>query len=113
MFLHETHANKDVDWTEDAIRTARVCKNLYRTVFCNVLCISMRSWSVVFAGRAVEEQQSLMELGVRPQGSTRMEMSSSDPTTHPLRPLRPPEHDNMPDVITVRVQTGANASQPR
>lgn len=47
-----------------------------------------------------------MELGVRPHGSTRMEMSSTDPNAHPLRPLRPPEHDNMPDVITVRVQAG-------
>ncbi|XP_044211545.1 IQ and ubiquitin-like domain-containing protein isoform X2 [Thunnus albacares] len=56
-------------------------------------------------GRLVEEQQSLMEFGVRPHGSTRMEMSSTDPNAHPLRPLRPPEHDNMPDVITVRVQT--------
>ncbi|KAF3855309.1 hypothetical protein F7725_023364 [Dissostichus mawsoni] len=56
--------------------------------------------------RAVDEQQSLMELGVRPNGSTRMEMSSIDPDSHPLRPLRPPEQDNMPDVITVRVQTG-------
>ncbi|KAK5866832.1 hypothetical protein PBY51_011375 [Eleginops maclovinus] len=56
-------------------------------------------------GRAVEEQQSLMELGVRPNGSTRMEMSSTDPSFHPLRPVRPPEQDNMPDVITVRVQT--------
>uniref|UniRef100_UPI0037E70651 IQ motif and ubiquitin-like domain-containing protein n=1 Tax=Semicossyphus pulcher TaxID=241346 RepID=UPI0037E70651 len=56
-------------------------------------------------GRVVEEQQSLMELGVRPHGSTRMEMSSTDPNTHPLRPIRPPEHDNMPDVITVRVQS--------
>uniref|UniRef100_A0A3Q3JXA8 Ubiquitin-like domain-containing protein n=1 Tax=Monopterus albus TaxID=43700 RepID=A0A3Q3JXA8_MONAL len=57
-------------------------------------------------GRAVEEQQSLMELGVRPHGSTRMEMSSTNPTVHPLRPVRLPEHDSMPDVITVRVQTG-------
>ncbi|XP_071316230.1 IQ motif and ubiquitin-like domain-containing protein isoform X2 [Trachinotus anak] len=56
-------------------------------------------------GRVVEEKQSLIELGVRPHGSTRLEMSSTDPTTHPLRPLRPPEHDNMQDVITVRVQT--------
>ncbi|XP_070828220.1 IQ motif and ubiquitin-like domain-containing protein isoform X2 [Chaetodon trifascialis] len=62
-------------------------------------------------GRAVEEQQSLMELGVRPHGSTRMEMSSADPTTHPLRPLRPPEHDSMPDVITVRIQTDEGVFQ--
>ncbi|KAM7415338.1 hypothetical protein PAMA_019931 [Pampus argenteus] len=56
-------------------------------------------------GRLVDEQHSLMELGVRPHDSTRMQMSSTDPNTHPLRPLRPPERDNMPDVITVRVQT--------
>ncbi|XP_056291668.1 IQ and ubiquitin-like domain-containing protein [Pseudoliparis swirei] len=62
-------------------------------------------------GRVVEEQWSLMELGVRPQGSTRMEMSSTDPATHPLRPLRPPEQDNMPDVITVRVQTDEGVFQ--
>ncbi|XP_059190427.1 IQ and ubiquitin-like domain-containing protein [Centropristis striata] len=62
-------------------------------------------------GRVVEEQQSLMELGVQPHSSTRMEMTSTDPTTHPLRPLRPPEHDNMPDVITVRVQTDEDMFQ--
>ncbi|XP_029010582.1 IQ and ubiquitin-like domain-containing protein isoform X2 [Betta splendens] len=56
-------------------------------------------------GTVVEEERSLMELGVRPHGSTRLEMSSTNPTTHPLRPVRPPELDNMPDVITVRVQT--------
>ncbi|KAM8751672.1 IQ motif and ubiquitin-like domain-containing protein isoform 1-T1 [Acanthopagrus schlegelii] len=62
-------------------------------------------------GRVVEEQQSLMELGVRPHGSTRMEMSSTDPNAHPLRPVRPPEHDNMPDVITVRVQADEGVFQ--
>uniref|UniRef100_A0A3B4AFG1 Ubiquitin-like domain-containing protein n=1 Tax=Periophthalmus magnuspinnatus TaxID=409849 RepID=A0A3B4AFG1_9GOBI len=56
--------------------------------------------------KVVEDQQALMDLGVRPHGSTRMEMSSADPHIYPLRPVRPPEHDNMPDVITVRVQRG-------
>ncbi|XP_012730407.2 IQ and ubiquitin-like domain-containing protein isoform X1 [Fundulus heteroclitus] len=55
-------------------------------------------------GRVVEEQQSLMELGIRPHSSTQMEMTSSDPSSYPLRLLRLPEHDSMPDVITVRVQ---------
>lgn len=63
---------------------------------------------VVFSGTLVEEHQSLMELGVRPHSSTRLEMSSTNPTTYPLRAVRPPELDNMPDVITVRVQTGMN-----
>lgn len=73
---------------------------------------NMTGKSVVVSGTVVEEQQSLMELGVRPHGSTRLEMSSTDPTNHPLRPIRPPEHDNMPDVITVRVQTGMNPPDP-
>ncbi|KAF7215114.1 IQ motif and ubiquitin-like domain-containing protein [Nothobranchius furzeri] len=55
-------------------------------------------------GRVVEEHQSLMELGVRPHSSMQMEMSSTDPNSHPLRPLCPAEQDSMPDVITVRVQ---------
>uniref|UniRef100_A0A665U3P6 Ubiquitin-like domain-containing protein n=1 Tax=Echeneis naucrates TaxID=173247 RepID=A0A665U3P6_ECHNA len=62
-------------------------------------------------GRVLEEQQSLMALGVQPHSSTRLEMSSTDPSTHPLRPLRPPEQDNMPDVITVRVHTDDEAFQ--
>uniref|UniRef100_A0A1A8EIF2 IQ motif and ubiquitin domain containing n=1 Tax=Nothobranchius korthausae TaxID=1143690 RepID=A0A1A8EIF2_9TELE len=55
-------------------------------------------------GRVVEEHQSLMELGVRPHSSMQMEMRSTDPNSHPLRPLCPAEQDSMPDVITVRVQ---------
>lgn len=60
-------------------------------------------------GLVVEDKQTLMELGVQPHGSTRMEMSSIDLHMHPLRPVRPPEHDNMPDVITVRVQKGGES----
>ncbi|KAM9376262.1 IQ motif and ubiquitin-like domain-containing protein [Pholidichthys leucotaenia] len=55
--------------------------------------------------RVLEDHQTLMELGVRPHSSTRMEMTSTDPSSHPLRPLPPPDHDSMPDVITVQVQT--------
>uniref|UniRef100_A0A3Q3A938 IQ motif and ubiquitin domain containing n=1 Tax=Kryptolebias marmoratus TaxID=37003 RepID=A0A3Q3A938_KRYMA len=54
------------------------------------------------------EQQSLMELGIRPHSSTRMEMSSTDPSSHSLRPFHSAEHDCMPDVITVQVQKGMN-----
>ncbi|XP_061578779.1 IQ and ubiquitin-like domain-containing protein [Cololabis saira] len=56
-------------------------------------------------GRVLEEQQSLMELGIRPHSSTRMELSSTEPRSHPLRLVHPPEHDSMPDVLTVQVQT--------
>lgn len=61
----------------------------------------------------MEEQQSLMDFGVRPHGSIQMEMSSTDPATHPLRPLQPPEQDSMPDVLTVQFQTGETKSDLR
>ncbi|XP_075994006.1 IQ motif and ubiquitin-like domain-containing protein [Genypterus blacodes] len=74
--------------------------------FSSELRVPQEVLQVSLDGRALEEQQSLMDLGARPHGSIRLEMSSTHPSDHPLRPLRPPEHDNMPDVITVRVQTG-------
>ncbi|KAG7234550.1 hypothetical protein INR49_004485 [Caranx melampygus] len=76
-----------------------------------VLQISLDGASAPPPERVVEETQSLMELGVRPHGSTRLEMSSTDPSVHPLCPLPPSEQDVMPDVITVRVQRGDGAFQ--
>lgn len=58
------------------------------------------------SGALLEEQLTLLELGVWPQGSTQMEVSSSNPTAHPLRPRRPAESSSAADVLTVRVQTG-------
>uniref|UniRef100_A0A3Q3A929 IQ motif and ubiquitin domain containing n=1 Tax=Kryptolebias marmoratus TaxID=37003 RepID=A0A3Q3A929_KRYMA len=71
-------------------------------------CKDRMNLSGCFAGKVVEEQQSLMELGIRPHSSTRMEMSSTDPSSHSLRPFHSAEHDCMPDVITVQVQKGMN-----
>ncbi|XP_072241428.1 IQ motif and ubiquitin-like domain-containing protein [Leuresthes tenuis] len=68
------------------------------------LRVHMEVLQLCLNNRVVEEEKSLMELGVQPHSSIRMEMSSTDPSSHPLRPPRPPEH-NMPDVITVKVQT--------
>ncbi|XP_034035641.1 IQ and ubiquitin-like domain-containing protein [Thalassophryne amazonica] len=56
-------------------------------------------------GRVVDDLQTLMELGVQPHATTSMEMSSTKPTAHPLLPLQPIQHDSMPDVLTVQVQT--------
>ncbi|XP_078139118.1 IQ motif and ubiquitin-like domain-containing protein [Centroberyx gerrardi] len=73
--------------------------------FASELKVPAELLHVSLHGGVVEEQQSLMALGVQPHGSIQLEMSSSDPTGHPLRPLRPPQQDSMPDVITVRVHT--------
>ncbi|KAM9753714.1 IQ motif and ubiquitin-like domain-containing protein [Menidia menidia] len=62
-------------------------------------------------GRVVEGGQTLMDLGVRPHSSVRMELSSTDPGSRPLCPPRPAAHSNMADVITVRVQTDGDVFQ--
>ncbi|KAM3875272.1 IQ motif and ubiquitin-like domain-containing protein [Diretmus argenteus] len=47
----------------------------------------------------------MTELHVRPHGATQLEMSSSDPTNHP------PQHDRMPEVVTVRIHADQDVFQ--
>ncbi|KAM6972939.1 IQ motif and ubiquitin-like domain-containing protein [Aplochiton taeniatus] len=56
-------------------------------------------------GRVVADQNTLIDLGVQPQGTIQLEITSMDSVRHPIRPVKPQQEYNMPDVITVRVQT--------
>lgn len=58
------------------------------------------------SGNAVKDHQTLMSLGVQPHATVQFEMSSLDPENYPIKPVKPQQECNMPDVITVRVQTG-------
>lgn len=60
-------------------------------------------------GKPVGNDQTLIDLGVQPHGTVQLEMTSVDPATHPLRPVKPQQY-NMADVITVRVQTGVESA---
>ncbi|XP_058622361.1 IQ and ubiquitin-like domain-containing protein isoform X2 [Onychostoma macrolepis] len=55
--------------------------------------------------KSVDDDQTLMDIGVQPHGMVQFEMSSLDPENYPMRPVKPLQEYNMPDVITVRVQT--------
>ncbi|XP_051740550.1 IQ and ubiquitin-like domain-containing protein isoform X2 [Ctenopharyngodon idella] len=57
--------------------------------------------------KSVDDDQTLMDIGVQPHGMVQFEMSSLDPENYPIRPVKPQQEYNMPDVITVRVQTEA------
>ncbi|KTG44900.1 hypothetical protein cypCar_00024367 [Cyprinus carpio] len=46
-----------------------------------------------------------MDIGVQPHGMVQFEMSSLDPENYPVRPVKPQQEHNIPDVIAVRVQT--------
>ncbi len=62
----------------------------------------------LFLEKGLEDDQTLMDIGVQPHGMVQFEMSSLDTENYPMRPVKPQQEYNMPDVITVRVQTGTN-----
>ncbi|KAL1247637.1 hypothetical protein QQF64_023013 [Cirrhinus molitorella] len=61
--------------------------------------------------KSVDDDQTLMDIGVQPHGMIQFEMSSLDPENYPMRPVKPQQEYNMPDVITVRVQTDTDSYQ--
>ncbi|XP_026874591.2 IQ and ubiquitin-like domain-containing protein isoform X2 [Electrophorus electricus] len=66
---------------------------------------------ITLNGKAVEDHQTLMGLGVQPHGTVQFEMSSLDPENYPIKPVKPQQECNMPDVITVRVQKDKDTFQ--
>ncbi|XP_061628722.1 IQ and ubiquitin-like domain-containing protein [Phyllopteryx taeniolatus] len=62
-------------------------------------------------GQAARDQQSLSELGVQPHGTATVEMTSSEPDTHPLRTHADSEREDMQNVINVSLLTDDGAPQ--
>ncbi|XP_038873938.1 IQ and ubiquitin-like domain-containing protein [Salvelinus namaycush] len=79
--------------------------------FANELKVPSEVIQISQSGRMVEDHRTLIELGVQPHGTIQLEMTSSDPENHPIRPVKPQQDYNMPDVITVRVQTETETFQ--
>ncbi|KAJ7997673.1 hypothetical protein DPEC_G00214580 [Dallia pectoralis] len=73
--------------------------------FANELKVPPEVIQISLSGGVVEDHRNLMELGVLPHSTIQLEMTSSDPDNHPIRPMKPQQDYNMPDVLTVRVQT--------
>ncbi|KAG8439832.1 hypothetical protein GDO86_005848 [Hymenochirus boettgeri] len=66
---------------------------------------------IKFEGRVAEDQETLVNLGVTPHGTIQLDMLSLDPDTFPVKALKLQNEYSMPDVITVRVQTGDDTYQ--
>ncbi|XP_012994505.1 IQ and ubiquitin-like domain-containing protein isoform X3 [Esox lucius] len=73
--------------------------------FSNELKVPTEVIQISLSGRVIEDHRNLIELGVQPHSTVQLEMTSSDPDNHPIRPMKPRQDYNMPDVLTVRVQT--------
>nr|XP_042699933.1 IQ and ubiquitin-like domain-containing protein isoform X4 [Chrysemys picta bellii] len=66
---------------------------------------------VGFQGRLIEDSETLMDIGVRPHGTIQIEMFSLDSEQYPIKAIKLQQDYNMPDVITVRVQTDSDTFQ--
>ncbi|XP_072529817.1 IQ motif and ubiquitin-like domain-containing protein [Salminus brasiliensis] len=77
--------------------------------FANELRVPSDIIQITLNGKAIEDQQTLMSLGVQPLGTVQFEMSSLDPENYPIKPVKPQQECSMPDVITVRVQTASSS----
>ncbi|XP_075065034.1 IQ motif and ubiquitin-like domain-containing protein [Mixophyes fleayi] len=61
---------------------------------------------IMFEGRIVEDHETLVDLGITPHGTIQLDMQSLDHENYPIKAMKFQHDYNMPDVITVRVQTG-------
>ncbi|KAM4039505.1 IQ motif and ubiquitin-like domain-containing protein isoform 3-T4 [Anomaloglossus baeobatrachus] len=66
---------------------------------------------ITFEGRIVEDGETLVDLGIRPHGMIQLDMQSMDPENYPIKAVKLQHEYSMPDVITVRVQTGDESYQ--
>jgi hypothetical protein len=58
------------------------------------------------SGRNITNLTNLADLGVGPNGTIQLELTSVDPISSPLKQYRPRQEYHMPDVISVKVQGG-------
>ena len=54
----------------------------------------------------MDDNLTLADLGVGPNGTVQLELQSTDPVNTPIKTYRPKQEYHMPDVITVRIQGG-------
>ncbi|XP_028930012.1 IQ and ubiquitin-like domain-containing protein isoform X2 [Ornithorhynchus anatinus] len=64
-----------------------------------------------FGGRIIKDNETLMSVGVQPQGTIQLEMFSVNPEYYPIKTMGIPLETVMADVITVRVQADSDTFQ--
>ncbi|XP_062858578.1 IQ and ubiquitin-like domain-containing protein isoform X2 [Trichomycterus rosablanca] len=79
--------------------------------FANELRVPADIIQITLDGKAVDDHETLMSLGVQPLTTVQFEMSSLDPENYPIKPVKPQQECTMPDVIAVRVQAGDETYQ--
>ncbi|XP_064632189.1 IQ motif and ubiquitin-like domain-containing protein isoform X2 [Lineus longissimus] len=72
--------------------------------FATELKMSSSVLLLIFEGRNISNTMRLADLGVGPNGTIQLELSSVDPVNSPLKQYRPRQEYHMPDVISVKVQ---------
>ncbi|KAL8620604.1 hypothetical protein ACOMHN_017885 [Nucella lapillus] len=66
---------------------------------------------LTYKGIVVDESTTLDDIGVKPNGTVQLEVVSEDPVSYPLGHIKPEQNDQMPDVITVRLEADDSGEQ--
>ncbi|XP_072003117.1 IQ motif and ubiquitin-like domain-containing protein [Engystomops pustulosus] len=82
-----------------------------KNYFASQMKIPEAALRIMFEGRIVEDSETLVDLGIRPHGMIQLDMQSMDPENYPIKAMKFQLEYSMPDVITVRVQTGDETYQ--
>ncbi|XP_043824396.1 IQ and ubiquitin-like domain-containing protein [Dromiciops gliroides] len=78
--------------------------------FSQLLKIPARSIQLMYRGRVLKDPETLMHLGIKPEDTVKLELFSLNPTRYPVKPILQKMQD-VHDIITVRVQSGAKVYQ--
>ncbi|XP_075713282.1 IQ motif and ubiquitin-like domain-containing protein [Rhinoderma darwinii] len=82
-----------------------------KTYFASQMKIPETVIRIMFEGRIIEDCETLVDLGIIPHGMIQLDMQSMDPENYPIKAMKFQHEYSMPDVITVRVQTGEETYQ--
>uniref|UniRef100_A0A671NJY0 IQ motif and ubiquitin domain containing n=1 Tax=Sinocyclocheilus anshuiensis TaxID=1608454 RepID=A0A671NJY0_9TELE len=80
-------------------------RHMIMVTFTIALKFSLIIFSYLFLGKSVDDDQTLMDIGVQPHGMIQFEMSSLDHENYLMRPIKPQQEYNMPDVIRYKQNT--------
>jgi hypothetical protein len=67
----------------------------------------------LITGKQANDNLTLADLGVGPNGTVQLELQSTDPVNTPIKTYRPKQEYHMPDVITVRIQGSEGKSDEK
>ncbi|XP_074049907.1 LOW QUALITY PROTEIN: IQ motif and ubiquitin-like domain-containing protein [Macrotis lagotis] len=81
-----------------------------RDNFSLIIKIPPKFIQLVYKGKVLKDYETFIQLGVKPDETVQLELTSLDPTHYPIKPVLQPTQPGH-EILTVRVQAGATMYQ--